>query len=72
MSDEKRTIERATELEWLRWFHAWADFGPADSDVRAALRDEFMSETGKNLPDGYNLAADGETVIDKVFTEVSK
>lgn len=57
--------ERATELEWLRFFYHYSDFGPADSDVRDGLMDYFMEFTGKNLPDGWNLASDGETNLDK-------
>lgn len=67
VNDEgRRDDTRATELEWLQWFHGWADFGIADSVVREDLKMVFMKETGKNLPEGYNLAADGETVIDMV------
>lgn len=57
--------ERATELEWLKWFFWNADFGPADGDVRDNLAEYFMQKTGKNLPEGYNLLSDGETVIDR-------
>jgi hypothetical protein len=57
--------ERATELEYLRWFHMWADFGPADSDVRDSMCRRFMRETGKNLPEGWNYAQDGETILDE-------
>jgi hypothetical protein len=57
--------ERATELEYLKWFRLEADFGPADSDVKADLNQRFMQETGKNLPEGWNLAQDGETVLDE-------
>jgi hypothetical protein len=46
-------MEKSTELEWLRWFHLNADFGPADSDVRYYMKEDFMRETGKELPDGY-------------------
>lgn len=64
-----RIIERATELEWLQWFHSWTDFGPAEGDVRESLKAQFMRDTGKNLPEGYNLAEDGETVIDMEVAE---
>lgn len=57
--------ERASELEYLRWFRYNTDFGPADSDVIDAMNQRFMSETGKNLPEGWNYASDGETVIDE-------
>jgi len=59
-------IERATELEYLTWFRQAADFGPAHSDVIDILNREFMRETGMNLPEGWNVAADGETNIDMV------
>lgn len=51
--------EKATELEWLKYFYRNADFGPADSDVRAGIEDDFMDETGKDLPEGYGRE-DGE------------
>jgi hypothetical protein len=57
--------ERATELEWLRWFFENSDFGPADSDVQDAMILMFMNETGKNLPEGYNYYSDGETLTDR-------
>jgi len=57
--------ERATELEYLKWFRINADFGPADGDVKDNLNECFMDETGKNLPEGWNLAQDGETVLDR-------
>ncbi len=57
--------ERATELEFLRWFYSWADFGPSDSDVRDEMKDSFMADTGKNLPEDYNLYCDGETSTDE-------
>lgn len=57
--------ERATEIEYLRYFYQYADFGPGDSDVRDWLKESFMNNTGKNIPEGYNYKSDGETVIDK-------
>jgi hypothetical protein len=59
------SMERATELEYLTWFRVSADFGPADSDVIDAMNEDFMNETGKNLPEGWNIGQDGETVIDR-------
>ena len=59
-------IERATELEYLKWFRINADFGPADGDVKAWMDERFMNETGKNLPEGWNYSSDGETIIDRV------
>ena len=58
------TRERATELEYLRWFHINADFGPADGDVRDAMAEDFIASTGKDLPDGWNFYQDGETLTD--------
>jgi hypothetical protein len=57
-------ITRASELNFLRWFASHADFGPADGDVRDALSEEFMDETGQYLPEGWNLYQDGETSTD--------
>jgi hypothetical protein len=57
--------ERATELEYLTWFRHNADFGPADGDVQDIMNRRFMEETGKNLPEGWNFAQDGETTLDK-------
>jgi hypothetical protein len=45
--------ETATPIEFLEWFYINADFGPADSDVRHYLKQQFMKSTGKNLPDGF-------------------
>jgi hypothetical protein len=57
--------ERATELEYLTWFRINADFGPADGDVIEYMNQQFMDETGKNLPEGWNYAQDGETLLDE-------
>jgi hypothetical protein len=46
-------MEKATELEWLQYFYAAADFGPADEDVRRFIEENFIRQTGKQLPDGY-------------------
>ncbi len=56
---------RATEYEYLKWFWQTADFGPAHSDEMERLNQMFMEKTGKNLPEGYNYAQDGETILDK-------
>jgi len=61
----KEERERATELEYLKWFRIEADFGPADSGVKEIMNRRFMDETGKNLPEGWNYAADGETTLDR-------
>jgi hypothetical protein len=46
-------MKTATELEYLQWFYDNADFGPADSDVRSIMEDEFVEEMGKAIPKGY-------------------
>lgn len=46
-------MEKATELEFLKWFYLNADFGPADGDVRQNMSEYFTEKTGKSLPDGY-------------------
>jgi hypothetical protein len=58
-------MERASELEYLKWFRCNADFGPADGDVVDSMNERFMDETGKNLPDGWNYQSDGETTTDR-------
>ena len=55
---------RATELEYLKWFRINADFGPGDGDVQDAMSERFIRETGKDLPDGWNYYQDGETSTD--------
>jgi hypothetical protein len=61
----KKKRERATELEYLKWFRIYADFGPADSDIQDIMDKRFMRETGKLLPKGWNFDAyDGETSMD--------
>lgn len=57
--------DRASEIEYLKWFRIRADFGPATSDVIEFLNEEFMEATGKNLPEGWNFMQDGETSTDK-------
>jgi len=57
--------KRASELEYLKWFRINADFGPADGDVKDAMDAQFMDETGKNLPEGWNFQQDGETTTDR-------
>ncbi len=45
--------EKATELEYLKWFFSYADFGPAEGDVRDYMNEMFVKSTGKQLPVGY-------------------
>ena len=45
--------EKATELEFLKYFFSYADFGPADGDVRDIMYADFKRRTGKELPEGY-------------------
>ena len=46
--------ERATEIEYLKWFRLYADFGPSHSDVVDDMNLKFMRKTNKNLPKGWN------------------
>jgi hypothetical protein len=48
-------MNKATELEFLKWFYYETDFGPADGDVKYIMKKEFMEETGKQLPDNYSI-----------------
>lgn len=58
-------MEKATELEYLKWFFQNADFGPADSDVRDRLNRQFIEQKEKNLPEGYNYDSSGELIEDQ-------
>ncbi|WEU67390.1 hypothetical protein [Xanthomonas phage JGB6] len=40
------------ELDFLRWFYSYSDFGPADSDVRYHLKSRYERQGGV-VPDGY-------------------
>lgn len=44
----------ATELEYLAWFYANADFGPAHEDVMCGLQDDFKNATGRRVPKDYD------------------
>lgn len=61
--------DRATELEYLKWFRQNADFGPADGDVQDHMAETFIEETGKDLPEGWNYYSDGETLTDSYELE---
>jgi len=60
-------MERATGLEYLKWFKINADFGPADGDIHDYMAEDFMDETGKLLAEGWNYYCDGETLTDEYF-----
>ncbi len=47
-------MKKATELCYLRWFYAHADFGPADGDVRFHMNQDFIEEFKMELPEGYD------------------
>ncbi len=52
--------EHATELEWLKYFYGEADFGPATDDVVRMIEEDFVADTGKLLPKGYEREDDNE------------
>lgn len=42
-------VKISVDLDWYSWlefFHAEADFGPADGDVRDSILDAWEKETG--------------------------
>lgn len=47
-------MKRATELEYLKWFRINCDFGPAHQDVVDELNEQFIEETGKEIPKGWS------------------
>ena len=50
---DKLIPAQATELEYLTWFRQWCDFGPAHGDVIDSMNEQFVQQTGKQLPDGW-------------------
>ena len=62
MAKKEEKKERATELEYLTWFRQNADFGPADGDVKDSMDQQFMQETGKLLPKGWNFDSEGNEI----------
>lgn len=48
------------EHEYLTWFVQNADFGPADGDVRQHLRQQYVTQTGKPVPEGWDNPDDEE------------
>lgn len=53
MKTTEKKSERATELEYLKWFRLHADFGPGDYEVKLQLDRDFVRRTGKLLPKGW-------------------
>ena len=49
-------MERATEIEYLKFFYGTADFGPADEDVRDIIRKQFILTHKKHIPKGYSIS----------------
>lgn len=49
------TLKKATELEFLQYFYANADFGPADEDVKNIIKEDFIQHKRKQLPEGYEV-----------------
>ena len=52
--EEKMTATEAAELDFLRWYAANADFGPADYDVQVIMREAYTEETGMPIPKGWS------------------
>ena len=51
--------ETSKELEYLRFFYNIADFGPADSDVRDIINQEYVA-SGRKVPEGYQYDCEYE------------
>ena len=51
-------MEKATELEFLKYFYSAARdcFGPADADVYEAIKQQFKKYKLKELPEGYEVS----------------
>ena len=50
---ETENTAQATEIAYLRFFRSQADFGPAHSDVVAAIDAAYIA-LGNVLPEGYD------------------
>jgi hypothetical protein len=48
-------LTQASDLEFLQWFYENTEFGPADCDIKAIMKQEFIDQTGMELPDSYAL-----------------
>lgn len=55
-------MKEASELEFLRWFYAECDFGPAHEDVVSTLMESFEKSKKKRVPKPYRI--DYEDVLD--------
>ncbi len=53
MSAVKDADTAQAELDYLRWFYANTDFGPAHADVVGCMEEEYVEETGCKVPDAY-------------------
>lgn len=55
-------MERATELEFLRYYRKFAKamFEDGGTDEDYWICDAFIEETGKQLPDGYGWIQRGD------------
>jgi hypothetical protein len=53
-------VEKATELEFLKYFYnaAGDSFGPEDSEIYEAIKQGFKKWKKKELPEGYELSYD--------------
>ena len=51
-SENTRVQSLEQEAEYLRWFYSYADFGPADGDVRFRMNKNYVSDGGI-IPEGY-------------------
>jgi hypothetical protein len=46
------------EFDYLLWFFQNADFGPSEYNVRRAMEEKYVLETGKSVPWGYGVNDD--------------
>ena len=40
-------------FEYLHWFFVNADFGPAHEDIMNFYQEQYVKDTGKQVPKGY-------------------
>jgi len=53
--DDEQILVSKAEYEWLIWYAAEADFGPAGGDVEMMMRETYEEETGNKVPEAWRM-----------------
>ena len=55
MNGTEREWAKEEEYRYLKWFAQNADFGPADSDVKLHMQEDYETETGNKVPVDWRM-----------------